>query len=303
MKKVAVITRTKNRPILLQRAFEGIKNQTFKDYIWVIVNDGGEVAPVEGIVLDANNSGMETLLIHNELSLGMEAASNRGIKQSDSEYVVIHDDDDSWDTKFLQEAVSYLESNEGKKYGGVVTHSYIIKEVLSEEKCTMTDKDNFNDHLDEIYLADIAKNNSFPPISFLYRRDVYNKAGGYNESLPVLGDWDFNLRFLLESDIAVIPKPLANYHHRVQGVVNSEYGNTVVQGIDKHHQYDTILRNHLLREDVRANKFGLGYLVTMERDNQLIVNNIGNINLTKDIRRIVKEYGVWGIVKKCFLRK
>ncbi len=303
MKKVAVITRTKNRPLLLQRAFESIKNQIYKDYVWVIVNDGGEVTPVERIVLDSNNSGIETVSIHNELSVGMEAASNKGIKHSKSEYIVIHDDDDSWEPKFLHETVNYLESNDDKLYGGVVTHSYIIREVLEEDKCTIIDKSIFNDYLCEIYLSDIAKSNSFTTNSFLYRREVYDKVGGYNEALPVLGDWDFNLRFLLESDIAVIPKPLANYHHRIQSVIKNEYANTIVQGINKHNQYDTILRNHLLREDIRNNRYGLGYLVTIERDNRLIIDTISNLNLIKDMAHIVKDYGFWGIIKKCFSRK
>lgn len=300
MKKVAVITRTKNRPMLLSRAYESVKNQTYKDYVWVVVNDGGDAASVEKIVSDANNSGVETILIHNELSIGMEAASNKGINSSSSEYVVIHDDDDSWDASFLDESVGYLESSHGKIYGGVVTHTYIINEVVEENRCTIIDKKIFNDKLREIHLSDIAKSNVFTTISFLYRRQVYDKAGGYNEALPVLGDWDFNLRFLLESDIAVIPKPLANYHHRKQKVVENEYANTVVQGINTHIKYDTILRNHLLREDIKNNTFGLGYLVTMERDNRLIIDSISNLNMTKDIACFVKEYGLWGMIKKCF---
>jgi hypothetical protein len=107
----------------------------------------------------------------------------------------------------------------------------------------------------------------------------------------------------LESDIAVVPKPMANYHHRIQSDIKNEYANTVVQGINKHIQYDTILRNYLLREDIKNNRFGLGYLVTIERDNRFIINTISNLKLTKDMARYVKEHGVWWIIKKCFSRK
>jgi glycosyltransferase involved in cell wall biosynthesis len=303
MKKVAVITRTKNRPILLSRALESVKTQIYKDLVWVIVNDGGSINPVEEIASEAKKAGIETTLIHNESSIGMEAASNKGISKSQSEYLIIHDDDDSWEPDFLRETVNYLDSKTGKRYGGVVSHSYLIKEVLEEDKCTIIEKSDFNQFLEEIYLADVAKSNSFPPISFLYRRNVYDKVGGYNEDLPVLGDWDFNLRFLLESDIAVVPKPMANYHHRIQSDIKNEYANTVVQGINKHIQYDTILRNYLLREDIKNNRFGLGYLVTIERDNRFIINTISNLKLTKDMARYVKEHGVWWIIKKCFSRK
>jgi len=149
-----------------------------------------------------------------------------------------------------------------------------------------------------------------PPISFLYRKEVYEKVGGYSEALPVLGDWDSNLTFLLNSDIAVIPKSLTNYHHRMQNVVNKGYSNTVVDGTNKHRQYDVILRNYLLREDIKNNKLGLRYVVNIERDHQKLSNTLNNLNLmegmlsamTKDMVRAIKKHGFW-VVRKVFIRK
>jgi len=314
MRKVAIITRTKNRPILLKRAFESVKNQVYKDYLWVIVNDGGKNDPVEKIVLEANNTGIETLLIHNGVSNGMEAAANVGVRNSSSEYVVIHDDDDTWESEFLNNTVDYLESKDGEIYGGVVTHAYKVEEVLEGDNCTFKRKSIFkvfDKLLMEIYLSDIAKSNLFPNNSFLYRRNIFEKIGGYNEALPVLGDWDFNLKFLLNADIAVIPKPLANFHCRIQNNITEEYANTVVQGIDKHNQYDAILRNYLLRDDINNNKFGIGYLVNMERDNRTIITTITDSSLkegiasaiAKDIANIIKKHGFCGVIKKLFTEK
>ena len=75
VKKVAVITRTKNRELLLNRALASVSSQTFRDFVWVIVNDGGERAPVEEIAGKASTSGIEVKVLHHEKSLGMEAAS------------------------------------------------------------------------------------------------------------------------------------------------------------------------------------------------------------------------------------
>ena len=52
----------------------------------------------------------------------------------------------------------------------------------------------YNHWLQNVYLSDLAVENRFPPISFLFRRSVYDKIGGFDEELPVLGDWDFNLK-------------------------------------------------------------------------------------------------------------
>lgn len=45
--RVAVITRTKDRPVMLERCAESVLGQTYKDWVHVIVNDGGNPTTVE----------------------------------------------------------------------------------------------------------------------------------------------------------------------------------------------------------------------------------------------------------------
>lgn len=265
MASVAVITRTKNRELLLGRAFESVRAQSCRDLVWVVVNDGGAPGPVEAVATRAREAGLEVVVIHNSSSLGMEAASNKGIRASASEFLVIHDDDDSWQPTFLARTVAFLRSDAGRHYGGVVTRSVQIEEILSEKSCRVWSRMPFNPELCSVGLFSMARVNMFPPISFLYRREYYDQLGGYDESLPVLGDWEFNLRFLLRGDIAVIPELLANYHHRI-APHDPNYGNTIIHGVDRHVAYDTIIRNRLLREDLSDGKQGLGYLVGLSQE-------------------------------------
>ena len=246
IKKVAIITRTKNRNILLWRAYYSVKKQTYRDFIWVIVNDGGEKEGVESIATEARNNDIDVQILHHEQSKGMEAASNAGIRSCESEYIVIHDDDDSWEADFLEKTVDFLDNE--PLFSGVITHTLLVNEIIENNSPRTTSSYGFNTWLKSVYLMEMMMVNSFPPISFLFKRDVYDKVGGYNESLPVLGDWDFNIRFLKEADIGVIPELLALYHHRDTITdENNVYGNTVNAGISKHVRYDAILRNHYLR--------------------------------------------------------
>ena len=82
--RVAIITRTKNRPIMLPRVLMSIGKQTFKDFIWVLVNDAGDRAPIEAITKRALEKGIDVKVIHRAKSLGMEAAANDGVCQSES---------------------------------------------------------------------------------------------------------------------------------------------------------------------------------------------------------------------------
>ena len=220
--------------------------QSFKDFIWIIVNDGGEKEGVDHIATEARNNGIDVRVLHHEYSKGMEVASNAGIRSSESEYIVIHDDDDSWEYDFLEKTVKFLDNE--PLFAGVITHTLLVNEVIENDAPRTTSSYGLNTWLKSIYLMEMLMVNSFPPISFLYKRDIYNKIGGYNETLPVLGDWDFNIRFLKEADIGVIPELLALYHHRDTITdVNDVYGNTVNAGISKHVRYDAILRNLYLR--------------------------------------------------------
>jgi len=287
MPLVSIITRTKDRPVLLIRAMESIRSQTLKDYQWIIVNDGGsrqDIAAVTGNVGELNKN---TLVIHNELSGGMEAASNIGLKRAQGKYIVIHDDDDSWECNFLEKTVGFLEEN--KQYMGVVTRAWMVEEHIEDDRVIMGKKIPFNPNLSSITLFQMAQlNNVPPPISFLYKREVLDKVGLYREELPVLGDWDFNLRFLRHYDIGVITEPLANYHVRKQKLQQEQYSNTVTSGINKHIEYSALLRNEYLRRDLEEHVLGFGFIVNLCHELEQIKSSINRTNIILKIKKLFK---------------
>ncbi|MED4355386.1 glycosyltransferase [Geobacillus stearothermophilus] len=200
--KVAIITRTKDRPIMLERAINSVCSQTFQDWIMVIVNDGGDQTEVNRLVEKYKGVLKDRVeVIHHEKSLGMEAASNRGIMASDSDYILIHDDDDSLNEYFLDKTVKFLESSMGEYFGGVATKVVRVVEEIEGNRIIIKSRDSWQKELNSITIADMAVSNKLVPISVLYRRKVHNVIGYYNENLPVLGDWEFYLRFLTKFDI------------------------------------------------------------------------------------------------------
>lgn len=248
--KVAVITRTKNRPLLLKRAAQSVERQTFKDYVWVVVNDGGDEEAVTQVIRESGIDRRKIILVSNETSLGMEAASNIGIRALQSDYLIIHDDDDSLHPSFLEKTVGFLEGPSGRKYGGVITQTTYVSEEIRGDEVIEHDTHPYNDWVRNVHIAEMMTNNIYAPIAFLYRRSVYDEVGGYNEDLPVLGDWFFNLEFLLKADIGVLFEPLAFYHHRdrVTEGDGGSYSNSVIGGRSKHEEYASITRNMFLRK-------------------------------------------------------
>lgn len=266
---VAIITRTKNRPLFLRRALLSVLGQTYPHWSHVIVNDGGDPKEVEAIIASFKQEyAGRVQIIHHATSLGMEAASNAGIRASNSDYLLIHDDDDTLDPDFLKETVSYLNNTAWLTIRGVVTLTTRIDEHLTncfiiEDKRTL-----FRSLNGCIRIDDMAKINPYAPISFLFSREVLNEIGFFDERLPVLGDWDFNLRFILKYDIGVISKKLANYHHRPQ-IKAGDIGNTVHAQPDLHNYYDTLVRNRYVRM-IPSNALGLLLFQNRRHDDLLV---------------------------------
>ena len=259
-KRVAVITRTKNRPLLLDRARLSVTGQSLTDLVWIIVNDGGDRDHVEAIATAARSAGTEVQVVHHDVSRGMEAATNAGLAAAPSDYVTIHDDDDSWDRDFLRETVGFLDSAPG--YGGVTTRFRKIQERMGQEEVEILRRLDAEGPRGAVHIADMVLSNPFPPIAFLYRRRVLDAIGPYREDFPVLGDWEFNLRFIREADIACLDACLANYHHRVGGATGAN-GNSVTDAGLAHLRQDAVFRNALLREDLAAGRPGIGVLLTL----------------------------------------
>lgn len=264
MRKVAVVTRTLNRRRTLLRALDSVKCQTMTDFTWVIVNDGGEKGPVDEIAEKAAATGIGVTVLHHDKSRGMEAASNAGIRASDSAYVVIHDDDDSWRPGFLAATAPLLDSL--PSHAGAITHTTIVTERIAGERITEISREPHRPGLKAVHFADMVRANLFPPIAFVYRRDLFDKIGGYDETMTVLGDWDFNLRILIEGDIAVVPQPLASYHVRPHRADRADsYANTVIASLPEHTDTDAAFRNRHIRRDIESGKPGLGLLLALGR--------------------------------------
>lgn len=254
--------RTKDRPLLLERAIKDVIAQKYPAWFLVIVNDGGNGKPVDGLV-KRYKAGLEgrCKVIHNSVSLGMEAASNKGIRAVRGEYVVIHDDDDSWNPDFLLRTVGYLEEHVDAM--GVITHSMQIDERIETDRIVTVREKVFKPWLlGRISYISMLDDNQFPPISFVYRRKVFKEIGFYDENLPVQGDWEFNLRFIRKHDIFIIPESLANYHLRVE-TSTGIYGNTILtnDGQQRHSLYHIGIQNELLRKDFDSGKAGFGEMI------------------------------------------
>ena len=261
--RVAIITRTKDRPFLLPRAINSVLKQTQEDWIHVIVNDGGDAEQLTQLLapLISKYKG-RILVVHSEKSQGMQRASNTGIEAVDSEFVVIHDDDDSWEPDFLEKTIQELEKTPADEIAGVVTQINWIHENISDSGEAETIWTGPYLPLQNIDFFTVFNKNPTAPIAFLYRRDLHSELGMYEPRWDVLGDWDFLLRVLSKYDISVIQDQVANYHWRINQTTPI-YANTVTDGLSIHLGLRSNMRNAALRKFLENNPHSEGLLLAL----------------------------------------
>lgn len=258
---VAIVVRTKDRPLYLGRALDSIAAQTFGDYEVVIVNDGGEPGAVEDAVAARSEEfRRRTSVIHNPSATGRWPAANAGVTATSAPLLTLHDDDDSWHPDFLAETVAHLRSHPDDHAALVRTE--VVHERWEGTEAVRTGGYLLEEHNPEVLLSDLLDFNRFVPISFLYRRALHDRLGLYDATLPAAADWAFNLRILQLGPVPYASeRVLAFWHQRldVEGVL----GNSVFAAPRDHWIADGRHRDEALRSFV--DQYGTGLPLYLSR--------------------------------------
>ena len=181
---VSVIIPTYNRPDDLRNAIQSVLNQTYKNFELVIVNDAG--TDVEHLVKEFNNNKIK-YIVHKK-NKGLAAARNTGLKSAKGKYIAFLDDDDIFYENHLETAISELKQNEK------VVYTDAVRATIKKEngKNTIVNKSvpySIDYDRNKLLIGNIA-----PVNCFVFEKSLADKAGLFDESLPVLEDWDFWLK-------------------------------------------------------------------------------------------------------------
>jgi hypothetical protein len=210
----------------------------------------------------------------------MEAASNTGIRTGSGNYIVVHDDDDSWRPEFLSSSVNALEQCEFGSVRGVVCHTTQIHERIQGNEVVELRRQELTPGLASISIPQIIEINRFMPIAFLFERSVLDTIGLFDESLPVIGDWEFNVRFFMKYDVIVLQKNLANYHVRQD--TRGNLANSVTSEPQKHLFYRSLIVNRHIRSDIESGKLTKGMLFAAGDHFYRISNGMARIDAIMD---------------------
>jgi glycosyltransferase involved in cell wall biosynthesis len=196
---VSIIVPCYNQAQYLGEALQSVLDQTYKNWECIIVNDGSP-DNTEVIALDWLEKDSRFKYIYKENG-GLSSARNAGITIAKGEFIQFLDSDDILESNKLQcqskffnteidvliSGYRYFEDSEGVSNLRILGRNNFIPESVI----------NSDDKIDLKMLFDLK--NPFVICAPLFRRNVFQIVGNFDEQLYSLEDWDFNLRCALHN--------------------------------------------------------------------------------------------------------
>ncbi|OHA69199.1 MAG: hypothetical protein A3B24_00235 [Candidatus Wildermuthbacteria bacterium RIFCSPLOWO2_01_FULL_48_16] len=179
---VSIILPTFNREKTLAKAIESALSQTYRDFELLVVDDASQ-DKTQSILLEYARKDVRIVGIRNEKNSGLVRSLNKGVQCAKGAYIARLDDDDFWlDPRKLEKQVAFFE----KHPKCVLTGG---GQVRVDEKGKEITRLMFPE-TDEEIRSRMLFTNPFSHTSVLFRKDAWEKAGRYDETLIFSEDWD-----------------------------------------------------------------------------------------------------------------
>lgn len=193
---VSILIPTYNRISLLRAALDSIHRQTFSDYEVIVVDDGS-TEPVADAVQD--HPTRPTIL--RQQRQGPAAARNRGLKEARADIIAFLDSDDLWHPEKLARSVAALSNDAGTRlcYGPMSPIDEHGRPVPGRTKPCHGGRIT-----EQLFCSSFVH---VPTV--VCRKELLERAGGFDESLPVCEDYDLWLRLSMHESFGLLPEPLA----------------------------------------------------------------------------------------------
>lgn len=192
---VSVIIPTFNRAHLVTEAVDSVLCQSYTDFELLVVDDGSTDDTVDRL------AGYEgRIRLYRQKNRGPSAARNAGIRHAQGQYICFLDSDDLWLKDKLRAQMDLVAQNLQVKV-------CYTEEVWIRRGVRVNPKKKHRKYSGWI-LEKMLPLCLVSPSSVLIAREVFDRVGLFDESLPACEDYDLWLRIGLHYPIVLIDQPL-----------------------------------------------------------------------------------------------
>jgi len=201
MNLISVIIPTYNRADTICRAVNSVLNQTY-NYLECIIVDDASQDNTANLITSINDSRLKYLF--HDKNKNASAARNTGLSAANGEYISFLDSDDEWTPTKLEKQYNLLTSLP-EEYGMVYCwFNYYRNGQILIKKEPVLEGNIFNNIIGRIGIAAVD--------SYLIKKEVINRLGGFDENLINGDDTEFFLKVAKYYKIGLIRETLVKVH-------------------------------------------------------------------------------------------
>lgn len=196
---ITVIMPCYNAEQWVAEAINSVKNQLYRNWRCIIVDDGS--TDRSGEIIDKETEGDERFTVLHTKNHGVAAARNLAIFKAGGGYILPFDADDILVPQALQRFSETWEKNPDA--------SLLVPMICKFKKNTRKIQSRKWEGYENL------KDKCTPTNSSCFKWDDWNRVGGYRDG-TMYEDWEFWLRLLFHNDKVVnIPEVLIEYRRRI----------------------------------------------------------------------------------------
>lgn len=262
MPKVSIIIPNYNHAQYLRQRIDSVFGQTYQDFELILLDDCSTDQSCS--ILNEYSSDPRVRIVLNNVNSGSTFKQwNKGVRQARGEYVWIAESDDYAEPQLLERLVSRLDA------GPTLVLCNCRSWRVSPDGETLGFLDSYLAHLDkQRWTTDFCADGReecrtylvrcctiLNASSVVFRRDVFERVGGADETLRQCGDWKLWAAMALEGKIAYLGGQPLNYHREHDTSVTSTSQRTGVFAAESLQVIRWILERVTLPEETRSKVF------------------------------------------------
>lgn len=212
---ISVIIPAYNVASYIAETLDSVVAQTYADYEAIVVNDGSTDDTEQAIAPYLENFGGKLIYIRQE-NRGLAGARNTGMRQARGRYIALLDGDDIWLPDYLTTSLALLEADPAIDVlypNAIFDGSPNFSGRLFQDIFPTSEPVTFEKVLNrECYVFGQA----------LFKRELLERVGEYDEALRAAEDFDLWLRMLHAGcRFAFTREPLIKYRWRSDSLSNT----------------------------------------------------------------------------------
>jgi glycosyltransferase involved in cell wall biosynthesis len=208
--KVSVIVTTYNTGHLLPRAINSIKHQTHQDLEIFIVDDASTDTTTQVAMKLIEQDPRIRFKQLETNSGGAAKPKNVALALTTGTYIATLDADDEWLPEKLEKQIKLMDTS--PEVGFVGCHEWIVNENNQEKKYHVPNVPNV---LSRILESDYMGGGS----CMMYRREVFDHLGGFDERLKSGQDWEMRIRLAQQYPFKIVEgEPLIKRYLHQQNI-------------------------------------------------------------------------------------